>query len=528
MSLGSIFSKLLSRSKGGSKNLLGSFFGRRKTDPRTSEGERRQRAISFLGGEEEPYYADDAPNIFVPEPLVQSPTTFVPQATEVPQIIEAPRGQIVGDFRGIFSEIERINQNISSIQVALANSAAVEQKYRDDLIKERQQQIALRDKLRSTRRFSRRRSNVVGRMTSSVLSAPVQAGRTIGTSLLQTGLMVAVSSLIDFVGTFSEGFDQFVESIQDFGDRIKNFAVSIRDKFNEILGKLEMPSIPDLLAPIMGLFGQQQKTSNEYLQAAVELIRTVEGTTGKAGASTFFVGIGDTTRQPYGNIEPKTFNEVAELQKKSLREGKGKFFNKATGKMDQSVAVGIGQFMYPEQALRQYLGEDPATTLFTEEKQIELMVAIAAKKRGVDLSKELTLSDLKKLSPEWAGLGRFLQQTTRTEAQSLQMYKDILKKLRQNKPSSTMPNASQSGALGDPSNSNSPRIGQEVGSYPIAPKSREVASIGRVTRPPVIIDARVAKKVNSPQPPPSFAVQDEVASIEPRLVNTGYESMFAV
>ena len=37
----------------------------------------------------------------------------------------------------------------------------------------------------------------------------------------------------------------------------------------------------------------------------------------------------------YGDLETKTFNEVAQLQQKFLDEGYGKFFNKATGKMDE-------------------------------------------------------------------------------------------------------------------------------------------------------------------------------------------------
>ena len=119
----------------------------------------------------------------------------------------------------------------------------------------------------------------------------------------------------------------------------------------------------------------------------MKLIRQSEGTLGETGANKFFSGK-LTTDLGYGDLETKTFNEVAQLQQKFLDEGYGKFFNKVPTccKMDRSAAVGVGQFLRPEQDLENYLDMDPETTLFTEEKSNKLIIAIASKKREVLIS----------------------------------------------------------------------------------------------------------------------------------------------
>ena len=62
----------------------------------------------------------------------------------------------------------------------------------------------------------------------------------------------------------------------------------------------------------------------------------------------------------------------------------------------------------------------------------------------------------------------------------------------------------------------------------VAPSSRPALDLGPVARAPVVIDARVEKKLNAPQMQSGVPITDDVASIEPRLTNSGYESMFAV
>ena len=61
-----------------------------------------------------------------------------------------------------------------------------------------------------------------------------------------------------------------------------------------------------------------------------------------------------------------------------------------------------------------------------------------------------------------------------------------------------------------------------------APSSRPALNLERVAKAPVIIDARVEKKLNAPRMQSGVPITDDVASIEPRLTNSGYESMFAV
>lgn len=159
-------------------------------------------------------------------------------------------------------------------------------------------------------------------------------------------------------------------------------------------------------------------------KAFIATVRETEGTASKDGYNKFFGG------SLYGgDLSKKTVQEVAELQKKFLREGKGRFYDAGAGKYRQSAAVGAGQFLRPEDIARA-MGMDPAKVMFDEAFQNAAMLYLARKKRGVDPSKPLTLDDIRKLNPEWSGLGPYYGQTNRTVEQSLKIYEQNLREAR--------------------------------------------------------------------------------------------------
>jgi len=143
-------------------DMVGRMFA--KQEPTTDEvlkileDERKQRAAEFVGGGQlrYDYGVDDAPNIFFPEPMVSSTTgSIIPQQTIVPQIVEAPRGTVVRNLGSLFLEVERINANIAAVTKAMRDSASLEKKYRDELIKSREQALSMRDKFQSLGRAGR-------------------------------------------------------------------------------------------------------------------------------------------------------------------------------------------------------------------------------------------------------------------------------------------------------------------------------------------------------------------------------------
>lgn len=130
-------------------------------------------------------------------------------------------------------------------------------------------------------------------------------------------------------------------------------------------------------------------------KAFIATVREAEGTAGVQGYNTFFGG-----SQYGGDLSTKTVTEVKQLQEKFLAEGKGRW------KGGKSAAVGAGQFLYPEQIVRE-MGMDPNKVKFTPELQNQMILYLAKKKRGIDVSKELTANDWKVLQKEWAGLGEY-------------------------------------------------------------------------------------------------------------------------
>lgn len=161
-----------------------------------------------------------------------------------------------------------------------------------------------------------------------------------------------------------------------------------------------------------------------YEEAFIQTVRSVEGTLSDDSYNKWFGGRTDM------DMTSMTLQEVYDEQTRRLNSGETRYSGY------NSAAVGLGQFMNPlEQGRAMYQAKglpfDPTQILFDEQFQTDLMIDLAKRKRGVDVSKELTLADMQILQNEWAGLGTALGQTTRTAADSLGIYRGIVSKWRQ-------------------------------------------------------------------------------------------------
>jgi len=162
-------------------------------------------------------------------------------------------------------------------------------------------------------------------------------------------------------------------------------------------------------------------------KALVATIREVEGTAHAKGYDTWFGGRNEM------KMTEMTLQEVYDEQTRRMNAGETTYNGLS------SAAVGVGQFMDPlNQARAMYAarGEefDPTKIKFDEKLQNELLLDLAARKRGIDVTKPLTLADFEILQKEWAGLGTFHGQTKRTTADSLRIYQENLKEANENKP----------------------------------------------------------------------------------------------
>ena len=157
--------------------------------------------------------------------------------------------------------------------------------------------------------------------------------------------------------------------------------------------------------------------------AFLKLIRHVESSQGPDAYNTWFGGRTDM------DMTSMTLQEVYEEQTRRLNSGEATY-NDIT-----SAAVGVGQFMNPlEQAKEMYASQgkefDPTKITFNKELQLQLLMDLAKRKRGIDVSEPLTLEGLGELNKEWSGLGPFYGQTNRSLEDSLNLYNKFLEELK--------------------------------------------------------------------------------------------------
>ena len=132
-----------------------------------------------------------------------------------------------------------------------------------------------------------------------------------------------------------------------------------------------------------------------------------------------------------------TIQQVHDEQTRRMAAGETTYNNLS------SAAVGAGQFMEPLAQVRAMFASqgrafDPTKVKFTEELQNQLILDLAKRKRGVDVSKSLTEADMKILGDEWASFTPSLGQTTRTASQSLSAYNENLKEAKKLRPTSSI------------------------------------------------------------------------------------------
>jgi hypothetical protein len=213
-------------------------------------------------------------------------------------------------------------------------------------------------------------------------------------------------------------------------------------------------------------------------QAFIATVRETEGTGGADGYNKFFGG-----SQYGGDLSTKTVNDVAQLQKQFLSEGKGTF------RGGRSAAVGAGQFMEPENVVRA-MGLDPDKEKFTPELQNKMILYLAKQKRKVDVSKPLSIEGIRILNEEWSGFGPRYGQTERTLQQTKQIYEQNLKEARSGglSPSTQTKDSQVTAAPATPQ-------AMQATSRSISQPAQQVPTT--VSLPPTIIDASSPQQQSS-------------------------------
>lgn len=263
--------------------------------------------------------------------------------------------------------------------------------------------------------FGRTMYNMVDNMTAIIQS--------FGDVLKNTFNAIVTLDFNEFTeGSVAQSFDELNLAVQGLGNEITETFRLFTTPLNESVETGEQAPALDEDRPET-MFPSSEGLSPEE-QALISTIKKREGTSGSGGYNKFFGG-----SQYGGDLSQRTVMEVAELQKKFLREGRGKFSG------GTSAVVGAGQFKYPEQVVMA-MGLDPNKEKFTPELQNK-MILFLARKRGIDPTKPLSRKDLEILNKEWSGLGPFYGQNKNTIEGSLKIYQQELKTFKQSSSIST-------------------------------------------------------------------------------------------
>ena len=220
---------------------------------------------------------------------------------------------------------------------------------------------------------------------------------------------------------------------QNVFEKIKKFIDNI---LNSLLGgsaqaaQSQTPTIPgaDYYGPGGGPGGGRTSMSMDAAdieadtpeeKAFIATVRELEGTAGEGGYNTWFGGRTDM------DMTKMSIQEVHDEQTRRMAAGETTYNGLS------SAAVGAGQFMTPlEQARSMYASQDrefdPTKVMFDENFQNELILDLAKRKRGVDVSKRLTEGDMRTLGGEWASFTPQYGQTSRTASESLSAYNENL------------------------------------------------------------------------------------------------------
>lgn len=239
-------------------------------------------------------------------------------------------------------------------------------------------------------------------------------------------------------GSVAKSFDELNFAVQGLGDDIsKTFELFTIPLNKSVATGEEGPGLgemrPDTMFPSNNNLTPEEK-------ALISTVTKREGTAGQGGYNKFFGG-----SEYGGDLSNKTVMEVAELQKKFLREGRGRYPGGESG------VVGAGQFRYPEQVVMA-MGLDPKKEKFTPELQNK-MILFLARKRGIDPTKPLSRRDFEVLNKEWSGLGPFYGQNKNTIEGTLKIYQEDLQTFKQSTsvsgPTNIVPSGNVKPIVGD-------------------------------------------------------------------------------
>jgi len=455
-------------------DMVGRMFA--KKEPTTDEvlqileDERKQRAAEFVGGERLSYQSeiDDAPNITIPEPLVQSTSgSIIPQRTIVPQIVDAPRGTVVRNLGSLFLEVERINANIAAMSRAMRDSAILEKKYRDELIKSKEQDLSQRDKLQSRSRAQRGQSQ-----TRSFFNKQLRRGQR-------------------KVRGMTEGFLE--ATLFSFALEVGAMVV------NSIKGAFDPPPDP---APSSGKLA--------------DLISGGEGDYESVNFGKPDDAKGKKFKDFFGKtLAESTVSDVDKLQKQGKVSAVGRYqitpiampgfieYLEKSGVDPNTAKLGKEtQDMYfdyfltsKKEKVGQYL---KGQNVSLDEAVLEVAAEFASvgvpydMKKGSYKNSGFPIQDIKKgqslyhgyqNNESQPGLMEKVRESLQKEREANQARGRGRSRQGQGGPDTAMPDASRPGASGIPGDPNSPRIGDYVGgsrsSSLVRPMSLEIASIGQ-------------------------------------------------
>ena len=185
----------------------GNFFNFNRSN-QTTGAARRFSILSFLGDRSRKL--DDAPDIVDENQSVLSGirnfgfSGLLPQTTLVPGI-DNTKILDVG-FEGVRKEIEKINKNINSIANAIKAGAAIDRKYREQIIADMRKDLVEKGKDRSQTRSERSRFNLLTRPRQQFKETQKSLGKNLSRALaVSLGLAEAFDLGKDFLNQEQEG-----------------------------------------------------------------------------------------------------------------------------------------------------------------------------------------------------------------------------------------------------------------------------------------------------------------------------------
>tara|TARA_B100000003_G_scaffold190340_1_gene188308 strand:- start:6746 stop:8653 length:1908 start_codon:yes stop_codon:yes gene_type:complete len=292
-----------------------------------------------------------------------------------------------------------------------------------------------------------------------------------------------------------EGFiDRFQGIVEKFGGIINNLLnAKPKPSPGGGSGASPSPTSPGSTDPVAGSMSLAGGAETNEEKAWLKTIRKAEGTAGKDGYGTVFGG----------EVVPElaegkmTVNEVIQLQKtgKMPERFGGRQVN--YGVYDGSVSGASGAYQFMPKTLEGLLrntgtsGDTAFTPLLQDQFALELL-----RGEGVDPTKRATLEGMNKAQRQWAGLGTYWGQTTRTTAESLRMYNTFLNNSGVHTPVMPPPAIDPSG---DQSSARS------LQSRSIA----RTAASQRQTSGPTIIPMNLGSQQQTPAPAPSSQPIDD-------------------